>query len=167
MLQLPDWPAWASRTFLVLAAITGTVAIGERVSAKNSGKEDEDKPSGERLKEFRAFQRQYLTVYTIIMGADWLQGTNMYTLYQSYDVDISALFITGFTSSAIFGTIVGMYVDIWGRKLGCIVYLVIEVIVNLFEHVNNFPLLLLGRVMGGAGAPGDFVFCRVNVGFER
>mmetsp|Transcript_97433 Transcript_97433/g.231848 ORF Transcript_97433/g.231848 Transcript_97433/m.231848 type:complete len:448 (+) Transcript_97433:77-1420(+) len=149
MLQLPDWPAWASRTFLVLAAITGTVAIGERVSAKNSGKEDEDKPSGERLKEFRAFQRQYLTVYTIIMGADWLQGTNMYTLYQSYDVDISALFITGFTSSAIFGTIVGMYVDIWGRKLGCIVYLVIEVVVNLFEHVNNFPLLLLGRVMGG------------------
>lgn len=73
----------------------------------------------------------------------------MYTLYQSYDVDISTLFVTGFTSSAIFGTIVGMYVDIWGRKLGCIVYLVIEVVVNVFEHFNNFPLLLAGRVLGG------------------
>lgn len=150
VLELPDWPAWASRTFLVLAAITSFVAIGERVASRSSdGKEEEEKPSGEKLAEFRSFQRQYLTVYTIIMGADWLQGTNMYTLYQSYNVDISTLFVTGFTSSAIFGTIVGMYVDIWGRKLGCIVYLIIEVVVNVFEHFNNFPLLLLGRVLGG------------------
>lgn len=151
ILQVPDWPAWASRTFLVLASITSCVAIGERIASKRNsdGKEEEEKPSGEKLAEFRSFQRQYLIVYTIIMGADWLQGTNMYTLYQSYNVDISALFITGFTSSAIFGTIVGMYVDIWGRKLGCIVYLIIEVVVNVFEHFNNFPLLLAGRVMGG------------------
>lgn len=32
-------------------------------------------------REFRLFQVQYLTVYLIIMCADWLQGTNMYTLY--------------------------------------------------------------------------------------
>eukprot|EP00439_Symbiodinium_sp_Y106_P037113 s864_g4.t1 len=155
-LQLPDWPAWASRTFLVLAGVTSTVALAERRLSKsaeegkgNGSKTSDEQPSGARLAEFRAFQRQYLTVYTIIMGADWLQGTNMYTLYQSYDVDISTLFVTGFTSSAIFGTIVGMYVDIWGRKLGCIVYLVIEVVVNVFEHFNNFPLLLAGRVLGG------------------
>lgn len=154
--QLPDWPAWASRTFLVLAGVTSTVALAERRLSKsaeegkgNGSKTSDEQPSGARLAEFRAFQRQYLTVYTIIMGADWLQGTNMYTLYQSYDVDISTLFVTGFTSSAIFGTIIGMYVDIWGRKLGCIVYLVIEVVVNVFEHFNNFPLLLAGRVLGG------------------
>jgi len=151
MLGLPDWPAWAIRTFMVLAGITLVVAVAEkRISSSTDGKkDDEEKPSGKRLAEFRAFQRQYLVVYTIIMGADWLQGTNMYTLYQSYNVDISTLFVTGFTSSAIFGTIVGMYVDIWGRKLGCIVYLVIEVVVNVFEHFNNFPLLLAGRVLGG------------------
>lgn len=101
------------------------------------------------LGAFRAFQRQYLIVYSIVMMADWLQGTNMYTLYQSYNVDISTLFVTGFTSSAIFGTVVGLYVDIWGRKLGCVVYLLIEVVVNVLEHVNNFPLLVLGRIMGG------------------
>ena len=36
MLQLPDWPAWASRTFLVLATVTSLVAIGERVASKSS-----------------------------------------------------------------------------------------------------------------------------------
>jgi len=151
MLSLPDWPAWAIQTFLVLVGITSVVAFVQKLmDGSSDGKQDdEEKPSGKRVGEFRAFQRQYLVVYTIIMGADWLQGTNMYTLYQSYNVDISTLFVTGFTSSAIFGTIVGMYVDIWGRKLGCIVYLVIEVVVNVFEHFNNFPLLLAGRVLGG------------------
>lgn len=148
--ELPDWPAWASRTFLVLVGVTSVVGIAQkRLDASNSNQNADEQPSGARLKEFRAFQRQYLIVYTIVMMADWLQGTNMYTLYQSYNVDISTLFVTGFTSSAIFGTIVGMYVDIWGRKLGCIVYLIIEVVVNVFEHFNNFPLLLAGRVLGG------------------
>merc|ERR1719343_1708957 len=118
LFQLPDWPAWAFRTFVSLAGFTSCV---------------------------RAFQRQYLVVYVIIMTADWLQGTNMYTLYQSYGTDISTLFITGFTSSAIFGTIVGLYVDRWGRKFGCIVYLLLEIVINLLEHINNLPLLLLGR----------------------
>eukprot|EP00933_Yihiella_yeosuensis_P022008 TRINITY_DN17323_c1_g1_i1.p1 TRINITY_DN17323_c1_g1~~TRINITY_DN17323_c1_g1_i1.p1 ORF type:complete len:449 (+),score=82.67 TRINITY_DN17323_c1_g1_i1:76-1422(+) len=147
---LPDWPAWALNTFIVLVGVTSVVGLVQRKrDASSNSAADDEIPKGERLDEFRKFQRQYLVVYTIIMGADWLQGTNMYTLYQSYDVDISSLFITGFTSSAIFGTIVGMYVDVWGRKLGCIVYLIIEVVVNVLEHVNNFPLLLLGRVLGG------------------
>merc|ERR1719162_345295 len=121
-------------------------------SAVLSGKEDKEnkaKPSGEDVGRFRKFQRQFLVVYVIIMTADWLQGTNMYTLYMSYNVSISTLFITGFTSSAIFGTIVGLYVDKWGRRFGCIVYLVLEVIINILEHFNNFPLLILGRILGG------------------
>ena len=56
---------------------------------------------------------------------------------------------SGFASSAIFGTFLGIYVDKYGRRWGCIVFCVLEIIINLLEHVNNFPLLLLGRVMGG------------------
>ncbi|CAK9104152.1 unnamed protein product [Durusdinium trenchii] len=41
------------------AAITSFVAIGERVASRSSdGKEEEEKPSGEKLAEFRSFQRQ-------------------------------------------------------------------------------------------------------------
>ena len=98
---------------------------------------------------FYAFQRNYLFVYYTIMLADWLQGTNMYTLYQGYGVDIGALFLTGFCSSAVFGTVVGSFVDSFGRRNGCVLFCVLEIVINTLEHYNNFPLLLLGRVMGG------------------
>jgi hypothetical protein len=32
--------------------------------------------------EYRAFQWQYLAVYFIAMGADWLQGPYVYALYK-------------------------------------------------------------------------------------
>ena len=44
----------------------------------------------------------FIAVYLVIMLADWMQGTHMYTLYLSYGVNISALFLTGFLSGAIF-----------------------------------------------------------------
>lgn len=37
-----------------------------------------------RRGEFRVFQVQYLFVYLLTMFADWLQGTHMYVLYESY-----------------------------------------------------------------------------------
>ena len=39
--------------------------------------------------------------------------------------------------------------DTWGRRLGCIVFCVLEIIINALEHIPHFPLLLLGRVLGG------------------
>lgn len=79
-----------------------------------------------------------------------MQGTHMYTLYLSYDVNISALFLTGFLSGAIFAPFLGSAVDQYGRKASCIIYCLLEVIINLLEHCSNsFTLLLLGRVLGG------------------
>eukprot|EP00667_Euglena_gracilis_P010916 EG_transcript_11126 len=103
----------------------------------------------ERLATFRRFQWQYLAVYLTVMFADWLQGTNMYTLYQSYDVDIGTLFITGFVSAALFGTFIGLYVDSLGRRFGCIVFCLLEILINVLEHFPCFPLLVLGRILGG------------------
>lgn len=66
-------------------------------------------------------------VYLTVMLADWLQGTNMYTLYQSYGVDVGTLFLTGFSSAAVFGTFLGLFVDRFGRRNGCIVFCLLEV----------------------------------------
>ena len=47
-------------------------------------------------------------------GGDWLQGPYVYALYQHYGYtvkDIGRLFIAGFGSSMIFGTIVGSLAD--------------------------------------------------------
>lgn len=73
----------------------------------------------------------------------------MYTLYLSYNVNISALFLTGFLSGAFFAPFLGSAVDKFGRKNACIVYCVLEIIINVLEHSTNFHVLLLGRVLGG------------------
>lgn len=47
-------------------------------------------------------------------AGDWLQGPYVYALYQHYgykQADIGRLFIAGFGSSMIFGTIVGSLAD--------------------------------------------------------
>lgn len=145
---LPDWPAWALNTFVGLAFFTFCVAVLQWVRDKDTTK-SEEKPTGEKAPAFRAFQRQYLLVYTIIMMADWFQGTNMYTLYSSYGVNISALFITGFLTGAVMAGPVGIWIDKYGRKRLCIVYLVLEIIINIMEHVNHFSVLWVSRVLGG------------------
>ena len=45
---------------------------------------------------------------------DWMQGPYVYALYESYGYgvgDIGKLFIAGFGSSLVFGTIVGALAD--------------------------------------------------------
>jgi MFS family permease len=114
---------------------------------QNGGKDKDD--DEKRPAAFKAFQRQWLAVYLVTMLADWLQGTHMYTLYTSYNQPAGALFGIGFTSSAVFGTFLGLLVDKYGRRLGCIMFCVLELVINILEHVNDFHLLALGRVLGG------------------
>jgi Sugar-tranasporters, 12 TM len=135
------WPEWSLRTIEVLSlAVLGVSLVQYAWDSSSStpikvaaGKSS--KPSA----EFRWFQLQYLSVYLILMLADWLQGTNMYTLYSSYGVNVGTLFLTGFLSSAVFGTFLGIYVDLWGRKLGCLIFCVLEVshihILRKYGHV--------------------------------
>jgi len=78
-----------------------------------------------------------------------MQGTHMYTLYLSYGVNVSALFLTGFFSGAVFAPFLGSAVDKFGRKRSCIVYCILEIIINVMEHSTDFTTLLVGRVLGG------------------
>lgn len=64
-------------------------------------------------------------------------------------MQVGTLFLTGFASSAVFGTFLGIYVDTWGRKFGCILFCALEIIINTLEHVPSMPVLLFGRVLGG------------------
>ena len=50
----------------------------------------------------------------MILAGDWLQGPHVYALYESYNIkkhEIEVLFIAGFGSSMIFGTIVASFAD--------------------------------------------------------
>jgi hypothetical protein len=50
----------------------------------------------------------------IFVAGDWLQGPYVYALYDAYKMskhDIEVLFVAGFGSSMIFGTVVGSFAD--------------------------------------------------------
>jgi len=64
--------------------------------------------------EFTTFQWTYLIPYFILVSSDWLQGPYVYALYESYGYgigDIGLLFVAGFGSSMVFGTIIGSISD--------------------------------------------------------
>ena len=89
--------------------------------AKKDSNGTESRSHREELhSQFNAFRGKYIVVYNVIMLADWMQGTHMYTLYLSYNVNITALFLTGFLSGAIFAPFLGSLVDKFGRKRSCI-----------------------------------------------
>lgn len=125
----------------------GTIPNG--TSSSSSSNRRHKKTRHELHDEFNIFRHQYLAVYLVIMLADWMQGTHMYTLYLSYNVNISALFLTGFLSGAIFAPFLGSAVDKFGRKRSCVVYCILEIIINTMEHSQNFIILLIGRILGG------------------
>lgn len=84
---------------------------------------------------YLAFRNNYLFVYLCMMGttfnsltfatftntntksiiaSDWLQGPYVYALYKSYNYGLDAigvLFIVGFLSSALFGTVISSLAD--------------------------------------------------------
>ncbi|KAG1049124.1 hypothetical protein G6F43_008533 [Rhizopus delemar] len=103
-------------------------------------------------KSFKSFQQKYLIVFTIVMGADWLQGPYLYMLYQSYGLgltQIATLFLTGFVSSAFAGTAVGSLADTHGRKRICIIYCFTMISALFLRLVNIYYLLFCSHVLSG------------------
>lgn len=103
-------------------------------------------------RDFRLFRNNYLVVYSLMMAGDWLQGPHVYALYQHYGFgmgDIGKLFIAGFGSSMVFGTVVGALADKHGRKRAAITYCVTYALGCVTKHFNNFWILAGGRVLCG------------------
>lgn len=97
--------------------------------------------------------RQYLTVYGIVMGADWLQGPYIYSLYKEQyafpERLVALLFVTGFMTAGITAPLVGAWADTYGRKRLCQVFCVTYALACLCIMVPILPVLLFGRLLGG------------------
>ncbi|CAF3415513.1 unnamed protein product [Rotaria socialis] len=101
---------------------------------------------------YRSFQQTYLIVYLLAVAGDWLQGPHVYALYESYGIqkhEIEVLFIAGFGSSMIFGTIVASLADKYGRRNTCIVYGILYGMSCVTKHFPNFYILFVGRLLAG------------------
>ncbi|KAI0261625.1 hypothetical protein BC834DRAFT_461545 [Gloeopeniophorella convolvens] len=106
-----------------------------------------------RASALNTLMRKYILVYAIVMGADWLQGPYVYSLYrEQYDFPeriVAVLFVTGFLSAAVFAPLVGVWADTYGRKRICLLFCVLYATTCALLLFPFFPLLLLARVFGG------------------
>ncbi|VBB80048.1 Putative major facilitator superfamily transporter [Podospora comata] len=98
----------------------------------------------------------FLTVYTLTMTSDWLQGPYLYPLYTSTHLlspsSLPPLFTTGFLSGAISGSFIGSLADTHGRKKACLAFCLIYALSCLLTTISSsLPVLFLGRVLGGLG----------------
>jgi len=135
--------------FILSAAVAVALTFGKDLI---KGKLSTNSDVGGQTPQFKAFQRTYLTVYLLMMAGDWLQGPYMYALYDAYGFkheEIAALFVAGFGSSMLFGTVAGSLADTLGRKRGALAYVVVYAASCVTKHWRSYEVLMFGRVLGG------------------
>ncbi|KAI1341284.1 DUF791-domain-containing protein [Xylariaceae sp. FL0016] len=98
-------------------------------------------------------EKYWYKAYALVMGADWLQGPYLYSLYKDEhglsDGLVSTLFMTGFMSGAVSAYFVGAVSDKYGRKLVCMIYCVLYALSCFCTIIPSVPMLFLGRGLGG------------------
>lgn len=102
--------------------------------------------------DFTTFQGNYLLVYLLAVAADWIQGPYIYALYTHYGYtkrDIGHLYIAGFASSAVFGTVIASVADKYGRRNNAVLYCAVYMLSCATKHSSRFSVLFLGRLCGG------------------
>ncbi|CAI4227189.1 unnamed protein product [Auanema sp. JU1783] len=128
-------------TFYALTAVCGVLFLYTRSKVENNDDSF-----------FKGFQRTYIVVYLMAVAGDWLQGPHVYALYDSYGMSkhqIEILFIAGFGSSLVFGTIVGSFADKFGRRNNCIIYGLLYGASCITKHFASIEILMIGRFLGG------------------
>jgi hypothetical protein len=103
---------------------------------------------------YKLFYQTYLPPYLLATSADWLQGPYKYALYSSYGYsqrDIAHLFVMGYGSGMVLGSIVGGLADGYLRKRLCLCHCVAYAISVTCTHSKDYYILLLGRCGGGVG----------------
>jgi MFS family permease len=137
--------------WFVFFAVAGGVGF-YTVKEKQSRKTDDTANNADRNVDFIRFQRSYLSVYLLAMFADWLKGPYVYALYESYGYnksDIAMLFLSGFLASGVSGPFVGAIADKYGRQRMCKAFFVIYIASALTKPINNYFILMLGRILSG------------------
>jgi Na+/melibiose symporter-like transporter len=144
--QIVLWSTMALTALLVARSFANKKNQNSTTSAAK-GTTDNDME-----RSFLQFRNRYLLVYLLMVAGDWLQGPYVYSLYSTYGFskgDIAVLFVIGFGASMLVGTMVGSLADSNGRKKFCLLYCALYIGSCATKHVNDYWVLLLGRLLGG------------------
>jgi len=99
-----------------------------------------------------SFQRYFMLAYSCSIAAECMQGPYVYKLFSFYGLsksEIGTLFVAGYFSSMLFGTIVTGLADRFGRKRLCLVYSLVYIGSFMTKHSTSYYLLLVGRMLAG------------------
>lgn len=153
MVVVDDSSATTLFWLLLFVLAAACVVIVQRVRSKSSqSSNSKDASAGAYTDDFKSFQRNFLLVWFLASFADWMQGPYVYNLYRHYGYDyatIAWLFVVGFGSSMVFGTVVASLADKYGRKMNCIAFGVIYGLGCLTKHSSDLSTLVMGRVLSG------------------
>ncbi|KAE8740723.1 hypothetical protein FOCC_FOCC013743 [Frankliniella occidentalis] len=136
-------------TIVALATATFILFLKNR---NNDKKIQEHWNDIEKIAVFKKLQQKYLFVYLLATFSDWLQGPYVYRLYHEYNFDdsvISKLFLAGFLSSSLFGSVVGHLADRYGRKKLCILFCLLYAFCCFTKAFRSIWILLLSRFLSG------------------
>ncbi|RDX51725.1 DUF791-domain-containing protein [Lentinus brumalis] len=127
----------------------------ERYVLRKTNIEDHTAENSAPLPIVSRLAGRYLSVYAIVMGADWLQGPYIYSLYrEQYGLPerlVAFLFVLGFLTAGLAAPFVGVWADQFGRKRLCMVFCLIYTLACVFIQLPSLPLLFVGRLLGGVG----------------
>lgn len=100
-----------------------------------------------------SFKLNYLTVYSLVMGADWMQGPYQYALYKDErllpEQTVAALFAVGFLTAAASAPLVGKWADKHGRRQMCLAFCILYALSCFTKLFTSLPVLFVGRSLGG------------------
>lgn len=137
----------------ILTAFCVISLLLERYVSNRRKEHQTDAGHGATSAAVAALTKQYLIVYAIVMGADWLQGPYVYSLYrEQYEFPeriVAVLFVTGFMSAGLAAPLIGAWADRHGRKWMCMVFCISYTLTCVCILIPYLPILLLGRLLGG------------------
>lgn len=158
-------------TLAVLIAASVALAYSQYHRDKEASR---TKESGSRSVELddaaSQFKEQFIPVYLLVMGSDWLQairiprlatrprltriqGPYVYTLYKDEyglaESTVAMLFAAGFVAAAISATFVGSLADKYGRRMACMAFCIMYSLSCLTKLSSEIVTLLIGRLLGG------------------
>ncbi|KAJ3570817.1 hypothetical protein NP233_g4157 [Leucocoprinus birnbaumii] len=146
----------------ILTVVCLVLLLAERYVSKQEKNLQAKESADDRLESQRApgaaaalkvLAKKYLVVYAIVMGADWLQGPYVYSLYrQQYEFPerwVALLFVTGFVSAGMAAPLVGVWADQHGRRKLCLAFCITYTLACILILIPSLPILLAGRLLGG------------------
>ena len=94
----------------------------------------------------RGKQLSFISVLTSFLNSHPLSPASSYGMTTK---EIQELFVAGFGSSLVFGTIVGSLADQFGRRFNCIIYGLIYALGCVTKHFPSYYVLMAGRLLAG------------------